>query len=215
MGIVTPGIPEEIVIELANLNNARVFVETGTSSGKTTRWASKHFDSVFTIERSEDLYDLYHEDLARLKGVKPILGSSRDVLSGIVADIGERKAVYWMDGHWSGEGTAGEDDECPLLAELACLSDRMHDIILIDDARLFLRVPPLPHKPAQWPVISQVVDALSTSACHRYIQIIDDVIIAVPDEQPFRNSLTRYAQEHPESFGRDLGQLFRLSLIHI
>ena len=57
MGIVTTGIPQEIVIELARLNESTIFVETGTYYGETTRWASNYFEIVHTIERSQNLYD--------------------------------------------------------------------------------------------------------------------------------------------------------------
>lgn len=64
MGIVTQGIPQEIVIELARLNNSTVFVETGTYHGATTRWASHHFETVHTIERAESLFNLHSNELA-------------------------------------------------------------------------------------------------------------------------------------------------------
>ncbi len=179
MGIVTSGIPSEITLELAKLNNATVFVETGTFQGETTRWAANHFDSVFTIERAESIYRSQKEKLASLAA---------------------RKAVFWLDGHWSGGETAGADDECPLLGELACLSGRIGDIVLIDDARLFLCAPPHPHKASEWPTISDVVEALLRSHNRPYIQVIDDVIFAIPNEAPLKNCLINYAQERSNSF---------------
>lgn len=209
MGVVTPGIPREIVLELAKLSQASVFIETGTSIGTTTRWASGHFDSIFTIERSENLYNMHHKDLGQLKGVKTLQGDSRTVLPGIVAGLGNLRAVYWLDGHWSGEGTAGADDECPLLDELAGLTDRTGDIILIDDARLVLHTPPRPHKPEQWPTISEVIEGLSRPGCRRHIQIIDDVIFAIPDDAALKSCLIKYAQERPDSLAADMGKLLR------
>jgi len=209
MGMVTAGIPGEITLKLARLNNATVFIETGTSHGRTTRWASNHFDSVFTIERAESLYDLHKEELARLKGVKPLLGDSREVLPSIVAEIGDRKAVFWLDGHWCGGQTAGAGDECPLMDELACLSGRMGDIILIDDARYFLCAPPHPHKPLEWPTISDIVEAFSALHRRPYIQIIDDVIFAIPDEDSLKSCLISYAQERSDSFRQTFRKLQR------
>jgi len=207
MGIVTSGIPSEITLELARLNNAAVFVETGTFQGETTRWAANHFDSVFTIERAESLHSLQEEKLARLAGVKSLLGDSRKVLPSIVEEIGDRKAVFWLDGHWSGGETAGADDECPLLGELACLSDRTGDIVLIDDARLFLCAPPKPHKASEWPTISDIVEAFLRSHTPPYIQVIDDVIFAIPNEVPLKSCLINYAQERSNSFWQHYKQL--------
>ncbi|MBA2620032.1 MAG: hypothetical protein H0U87_02405 [Acidobacteria bacterium] len=147
MGIVNMGVPEQIVIDLARLNDSTIFVETGTFQGDTTKWAANYFETVHTIERAESLYKRHSAELAQIKGVNPHFGDSRDILRQIVKDIGERSAIFWLDGHWSGGETAGETDECPLLGELACISNRTEDIILIDDARLFLCAPPLPHNP--------------------------------------------------------------------
>ena len=209
MGIVTLGIPQQIVIDLARLGGATVFVETGTYYGSTTRWASNHFESVHTIERAENLYNLYSDELAKFKGVTPYFGDSRDILPQIVNAIGEQRAIYWLDGHWSGGDTAGEHDECPLLDELACLSSRTEDIILIDDARLFLCAPPLPHKPSQWPTIADIINALPTSARKPFVQIIDDVIFVVPNEDHLRNYLVEYAQGRSSDFWNEFVKLQR------
>ena len=209
MGFVTSGIPKQIVVELAYLNGSTIFVETGTYHGGTTRWASNNFEIVHTIERAEGLYNLYRDELARIKGVTPHLGDSREILPQIVRDIGGQRAIYWLDGHWSGGETAGEHDECPLLGELACLSGRTEDIILIDDARLFLCAPPRPHNPSQWPTISDIVNALPASARKPFVQIVDDVIFSVPDEDELRKHLVDYAQRRSNDFWKEFGKLQR------
>ncbi len=209
MGIVTLGIPQQIVIELARLNASTVFVETGTFHGSTTRWAANHFELVHTIERMETLYREHCGELSQIKGVIPHLGDSRDILPRIVGEIRAQRAVFWLDGHWSGTGTFGESDECPLLEELACLASRTKDIILIDDARLFLSAPPLPHNPSQWPTISDIVDALPASAGKPFVQIVDDVIFIVPNEDALRNHLVDYAQGRSNEFWGEFGKLQR------
>jgi hypothetical protein len=204
MGLVTVGLPGKIVLELARLGNATAFVETGTFQGRTALWASKHFDAVFTIERSEDLFALHEEGLRELRGVRPLLGDSREVLPAVVAELGDRNALFWLDGHWSGEGTAGADDECPLLEELACLSQRRGDIILIDDARLFLCAPPRPSPPSAWPSIVDIVDALSASRGRRFVQVVDDVIFCVPEDHPqLKSRLVEYAQDRADALWRE------------
>lgn len=207
MGIVTSGIPKEIVIELARLNDAKIFVETGTFGGGTTRWAANHFKIVHTIERAENLYNLYSNELAQIKGINPHLGDSRNILPQIIKNIDNQKVVFWLDGHWSGGETAGENDECPLLDELACLSNRTEDIILIDDARLFLCAPPLPHNASQWPTISDIVEALSTSDNKPFIQIIDDVIFIIPNKDTLKKHLVSYAQTRSNSFWKEFRNL--------
>jgi hypothetical protein len=182
-------------------------VETGTFHGDTTRWAANHFEIVHTIERAESLYNLHRTELAQIKGVTPHWGDSRHILPQIVREIRGQRAVYWLDGHWSGGDTAGEGDECPLVDELACLSSRAEDIILIDDARYFLCAPPGPHKPLHWPTISDIVQVLP--AKKQFVQIIDDVIFIIPNEDPLRNHLVHYAQERANSFWEAFGKLQR------
>ncbi|MBM4112889.1 MAG: hypothetical protein FJ253_05865 [Phycisphaerae bacterium] len=194
MGIVTRGIPEQITIDLARLNRTSIFVETGTYKGDTTRWAAKHFEAVHTIERAANLYDLCSAELRAIKGVTPHLGDSRRVLPGIVRDLGDRTAVVWLDGHWSGAETAGAEDECPLLDELACLSNRANDIILIDDARMFLCAPPAPHNASQWPTLAEIVNALQDSGRRHLVQVVDDVIFIVPRTDALVKCLVDHAQ---------------------
>src|SRR5260221_11101017 len=102
MGLITHGIPSEITVELARLSDSPGFIETGTNAGQTTKWAAKHFKSVFTIERSEELFQRYSGELLALGNVEPLLGDSRKVLPDILAKLGGRPAVFWLDGHWSG-----------------------------------------------------------------------------------------------------------------
>ena len=207
MGIVTSGPPAEIVVGLAELANATAFVETGTFRGATAQWASQHFPAVYTIERDQALYERHEATLRKLAGVTPFLGDSRVILPQVVAQLDARNAVYWLDGHWSGQGTAGEGDECPLLEELSCVAKRTRDIILIDDARLFLCSPPRPHRSEQWPGIADVVAALGTPGARPYIQIVDDVIFAVPDMEPIKGFLQSYAQDRADSFWRNFAGL--------
>jgi hypothetical protein len=195
MGIVTFGIPKQIILDLARLNGSTAFIETGTYRGGTTRWAATNFEVVHTIEKAESLFDQYSPELAQIKGVVPHLGDSRDILPQIVEGLKGRKAIYWLDGHWSGEETYGEQDECPLMGELAALSNRPEDIIVIDDARLFLSAPPLPHVPSQWPTISDIIYALPSSGKRPFVQVVDDVIFIVPDQEALRNCLVAFAQD--------------------
>lgn len=209
MGIVTNGVPAEIVLELARMANATVFVETGTCHGATARWAAEHFTAVYTVERSVELYTRHEKWLRELKGVTPLLGDSREKLPAIVAGLGARTAVHWLDGHWSGGNTAGEGDECPLLAELACLAGRRQDIILIDDARLFLSSPPRPYQCEQWPGIADIIDALGPAETRPCIQIIEDVIFAVPNSASMRSRLQHFAQDRSDSFWNSYVSLLR------
>jgi hypothetical protein len=201
------GIPQDIVVDLARSNASTVFVETGTYHGHTTRWAAAHFENVHTIERSQQLYDRHSAELARLPGVTPHLGDSKEILPGIVSCLGDRRALFWLDGHWSCGETAGERDECPLLGELASLSTRTQDIILIDDAQFFLCTPPAPHDPSQWPSFADIIDALPFVSGRRpFVQIIDDVIFIVPAEGAVQTRLLAYARNRATKSLEDIAR---------
>lgn len=184
---------QHLALALATQAQCQAFVESGTFMGTTTRWAARHFKAVFTIERYEPLFRTHSPALAALPQVTPLLGDSRDYITTIANGLHEFPALYWLDAHWSGHGTAGENDECPLLDELAALANRPDDVILIDDARLFLCAPPLPHHAGAWPTIGRVLQALGPG---RHVQIIEDVIVAVPDRPDLVQVVTHHAQKH-------------------
>jgi hypothetical protein len=212
MGIVTMGVPQEIVLGLAKAAGADTFIETGTFQGGTTRWAARHFRQVHTIERSEALFRQHSPELAALPGVTPHLGDSREILPRIVAGLGPERAVYWLDGHWCctpGGETAGATDQCPLLDELACLAGRPSDIILIDDARYFLSSPPPPNTVADWPTIAEICEAAPRGATRPFVQIYDDVIFLIPDEPALRACSIAYSQQHFDRFWNDFGAVRR------
>jgi len=197
MGVVTSGIPQDITIALAKKTGVRAFIETGTHHGHTTRWATTRFNPVFTIEWAEAIYRDHSPALQAL-GIKTYCGDSRKVLPEILAELKNQSALFWLDGHWSCDDTAGAGDECPLLGELRLIVGReggAKDILMIDDARLYLCAPPSYHNPNQWPTIGEIVLTLAAGGKLPYIQILNDVIFATWDEEA-KKILTLYSQIH-------------------
>ncbi len=199
MGIVTP-FPVEISLRLAHLSGARKFVETGTYQGQTACWAAEHFECVHTIERSATLHSAAAQALADCRNVQAHHGDSRVVLPEVLKSLQSEPALFYLDGHWSGGVTAGKGDECPLLEELRLLRDRSGDIILIDDARLFLSTPGGRLDPAQWPTMVEIVRALPGGGADVFMQIVDDVIFIVPRQEALVDCLTTYARERPRAW---------------
>lgn len=197
MGLIYPGIPKDITVRLAQLAGASTFIETGTHHAQTTKWAAEFFKTVHTIEKAQVLYDMHADTLNGMPGVTAHLGDSSDFIPKIVGSLDESPAVYWLDGHWSGGETAGEDNECPLAEELAPLKTRPQDIILIDDARFFLSVPPEPHNPSHWPTITDIALALlpEDESKKRFVQIVDDVIFVVPKDGTLDQEVIRHGRE--------------------
>jgi hypothetical protein len=190
MGDVRFGVPLRLCAALKSgmaLNRA---IETGTFIGGSAVELRDIFDRVWTIELSQHLYEAARATNAR-DGLTFLLGSSEDVLPELLAELDE-PALFWLDGHWSEGETAGEDRECPVLAELAAIDAWPHasqSAVLIDDARFFLGPPIPPYKPEAWPTLREVLDALPQSR-DQYVGVLEDVIIAGPSSM--RPIIERY-----------------------
>jgi hypothetical protein len=187
------GVPTGLVLAIRQKFQSNCFVETGTYQGATAVWAGSVFPQVFTIEGSEELHAQALAKFSRFTNIQFLRGESPAVLKQIAPSIPDR-AIYWLDAHWSGGITHGQESECPLLEEIRVIDSRpSNPFILIDDARLFLAPPPLPHKADQWPDIATIVETLRAKDKSRYIVIVEDLIIAVPAAA--RDLVIQYARQ--------------------
>jgi hypothetical protein len=172
--------PAELMLRVRDQLGIECFIETGTYRGNTSAWAAAHFPRVVTFERSDQLYRQAVHAHGHTQNIDFNLGDSREGLRRLVPSL-EGPSLFWLDGHWSGGVTYGQDDECPLMEELAAITISPHaHAILIDDARLFESAPPRPHDPTQWPPIDCVIETLASRPERPTIAIIEDVIVAVP-----------------------------------
>lgn len=193
MGIVHFGPPLELITRLLSEFTIANFVETGTYRGETAAWASSHFKNVFSIEYSKDFHQQAAARYAHLSNVEFIYGDSRDELRKLMAKL-EGLSLFWLDAHWCGGGTYGQQDQCPLLGEIETINSAQSEpLIFIDDARLFAAPPTQQFDSNQWPNISAVISALSARHPERYIMITEDVIVAVPETA--REPVMKYGQE--------------------
>jgi hypothetical protein len=173
------GVPDLLGLALRDELGLTRAVETGTYRGGGTRRLADLFQVVVTVELSPELHASASAALADLPQVTTLCGDSADLLPGL-ADAAV-PTLWFLDGHWSGGPTAGEEAECPVLEEIAALREgHEDDCVLIDDARLFAAPPPPPHDPEQWPTLLQVFDALRDARDGQHITLLDDLVIAVP-----------------------------------
>ncbi|TMK39895.1 MAG: class I SAM-dependent methyltransferase [Actinobacteria bacterium] len=167
-------------------------VETGTFGGDGTRVLAAAFPTVLTIELSPELHERAKAKLADLDGVAVLCGNSTELLSKVVD--AQVPTLYYLDGHWSGEGTAGAEQQCPVMDELELIAaGHPDDCVLIDDARLFCSAPPPPYDPRQWPTLVQVFDALRAARPGCHVTVLDDQVIATP--RAAKPVVDRYGQE--------------------
>ena len=195
MGRVRRGPPKNVIKNLQRDFSIRTFVETGTFYGSTAIWASDHFDTVITIELDDRIYQTVSAEYRDVKNIRFVNGKSQTELQKVVQGTLDSDAVFWLDAHYSGEGTAGEDYECPLLDEIEAIGSFDHNaFVFIDDARLFFSPPPRPHNPGEWPTIKQIFETFDSAlGSEYYIAIVEDVIIAVPPVG--KSTILRYAQD--------------------
>ena len=154
-------------------------VETGTFRGGTTRSLAALFDSVATIEINEDLHRRAEITLADLPNVSALHGNSVERIGELTDST--QPTLFFLDGHWSGTSTGGEEDQCPVLKEIEAMgSGHPDDCIVIDDARLFTSAPPPPHRVEQWPTLIEVFDAIRARHPEHLVTVLGDQVIGVP-----------------------------------
>lgn len=162
MGQVNFGVPADEVMFLQNKLNLQVFVEGGTYKGWTAKNMSKQFQKVYTIEKSDVMFNIAKKNLEEVENVTMYQGDTREYLHHILKE--NDNILFWLDAHWSGGETYGEEDECPLIKELEIIFEHQkNQVILIDDARLFLAPPPSPHDYKNWPSMHAISKAIPES----------------------------------------------------
>lgn len=128
-----------LINEIGQRYALRVLVETGTNFGHTVSSAIGTFETIYSIELDEALWMHASRRFAHRADVRLRRGDSARELQGILAELRE-PALFWLDAHYSGDGTARGDQDSPIMQELASIA--AHQIrehaILIDDARLFV-----------------------------------------------------------------------------
>lgn len=201
MGIVNFGIPQEETMYLKEQMGLDVFVEGGTYKGATAKSMSETFRKVYTIEKSEVMFEQAFEQLKGIPNIELLKGDTRGHLYEILRE--NDNLLFWLDAHWSGGDTYGAKDECPLLEELASIFEhRKNQLILIDDARLFMAPPPLPHDYRVWPTISDIVRVLPEGW---ELAIFEDVIYLLPISvaDKFKTHLQQTVTDRWKQYGKE------------
>ena len=158
----------------------KVGVETGTYLGESALQLANEFGRCITIELHPGLASRATDRFRNDSRVEVIGGSSRDVLPLVLGSLSE-PVMFWLDGHWSGDGTAGNDDICPLESELDALANWPYiksSMVVIDDARLFGFSSGDDPLKQHFPSILSIGRMLEASGLELFL--IDDVLIGFP-----------------------------------
>jgi len=195
MGDIRFSCPPELVRSLAVAGGIDAAIETGTFRAEGALILRQAVARVWTIELDEQLHARAVARYGDRPGITFLKGSSDEQLRKLTDEVDE-PVIFWLDAHggmpdYLGEklrGVAGDAAQpCPLIAELRTVREFRHvrsSCVLIDDARGFLEPHTTNTSEAYWPSapsLVDIVDLLRLDA-HRYITILDDVIMAVPKE---------------------------------
>jgi hypothetical protein len=129
----------------------------------------EQFNQLYSIELHPELYARAKQRFANRSKVQLLQGDSADRIADVLGEL-NRRAVFWLDGHYSAGNTAHGDLETPVSGELEMiLSHAMSDhVILVDDARLF-------DGTHDYPTLEQVRQRLAPHP-HLTMKVEDDVI---------------------------------------
>jgi hypothetical protein len=172
-------VPPDLAAELRDQLGLRRAIETGTYSGEGARLLAGIFDSAVTIELSRELWESARRSQADVPNLELRHGDSTTELPAVVDAA--LPTLYFLDGHWSGGPTAGDQRECPVLDELRAIgSGHPDDCVFVDDARLFAAPPPPPHDPSHWPTLIEIIDAIRAARPEHHVTMLADQVIGVP-----------------------------------
>lgn len=159
-----------------------VFIETGTFMGEAVETAAPYFKEIFSVEFSPEYYQKAAEKFKNNAAINIVQGNSAEVLANIAAKAQHRPVFYWLDAHWCvADKTAGKYSQCPLLQELQVIQSlNEQSIIAIDDARLFLAPPPIPHEILHWPSFDSILKTLYNLSDKHSVIVLNDNILFVP-----------------------------------
>ncbi|MFX1419559.1 MAG: hypothetical protein ACFE9N_11625 [Promethearchaeota archaeon] len=130
---------QKVVKYYAKKFSPDIFIETGTYQGDMIHAIKKKFKTIYSIELNEELYRKARKRFAKYNHILIIYGDSKVQLKKILSKI-DKPCLFWLDAHYSGDGTAKGDLETPIMEEMNLIVNHsnLEHIILIDDARLFI-----------------------------------------------------------------------------
>lgn len=196
MGAIHFSLDSRLVEAIQKKLQPTIFFETGTYQGDTIAQQLNNFKKIISVELADHLWEKASSRFKHEQHVKIIHGNSPQVLAEIHDQLSQESVVYWLDAHWClASGTAGKKSQCPLLEELQAIVHLNQDsIIIIDDARLFLAPPLVPHEVSEWPQFNAVVKALYSISEEHELIVVNDVILYYPVS--IKNEIINYAQLH-------------------
>ncbi len=164
-----------VISEYAARFGTRTLIETGTYLGDAVRACLGVFDRIYSIELDRCLHERAARRFRRCRNVRILHGDSGEVLPAVLEEVRDR-ALFWLDGHYSGGITAKGTRETPVMAELAAIlaHDVRGHVVLIDDARCF-------NGSHDYPTIAEIESLLAVQPYARTLDRECDIIRIVDE----------------------------------
>ena len=147
-------------------------IETGTYLGGMIYSQLPFFESISSVELSDELYKKACIEFERYPQVHLYHGDSGNLLSRMIDEIDNKESgiTFWLDGHYSGEGTARGSINTPVVDEIKQIynSRVSKTCILIDDARCF--------GDNGYPTINEIEELAYKLWNNAKVQVYDDII---------------------------------------
>ncbi len=131
-------VKQKVIFDYLNLHRCEIFIETGTLHGDMIESQKLFFSKLYSIELDKKLFKEAVKRFRYDRKIQLLNGDSGKVMFDLIKKINKR-AIFWLDGHYSGTDTSMGDLECPIYNELSAIftSKIKNHIIIIDDARCF------------------------------------------------------------------------------
>jgi hypothetical protein len=196
MGAVNFSLDIDLVKEVKKKFLLDVFIETGTFKGDTIENVKDIFKNIYSVEISNEYFKLASEKFKAFPNIKIFESSSPAFIKSLKNEFINKSVLFWLDAHWCvADHTGGEESQCPLIEELEAIGQLNEEsLIVIDDARLFLTVPPYPHEVSHWPSLNQIVNTLRNLSSKHEIMVLNDNILFFPETA--KALIYEYAHRH-------------------
>lgn len=169
----------KLVLRMAQKGKIKAFIETGTYLDSTMLWASRYFDQVFGIVRSESDYEQAEINLGKVSNITLITGKFAERMAEINKLV-DTPALLLMDAQEIYSVTACEQNEWTILNELKSLEGRHGDILIINNTHLLFNRHSNMHEGGNGSLLTRIVDALRLIDPCYYILFFENTIVAAP-----------------------------------
>ncbi len=131
-------VKRQVLLRTVIINST--IIETGTHTGDTSAMLLKVAKAVISIEPDVTLFLKAQKRFLNNQKIQVLNGTSESIFPNLIPSL-SGNVSFWLDGHYSGQGTYLGEKETPIILELQIIQDNLDKFnkicVLIDDIRMF------------------------------------------------------------------------------